>query len=260
MDLNTIDIYCFSGTGNSLLAVKKMREVFLENGIEVNIYPIEKANPQTVNLENMLGLAFPVACFSTYPLVWDFVKALPPASKTKIFMLATMGGFAGGVVYPLKRVLQKKGYQVSGAMEIQMPSNFMIKKVNKTEDQKTIEKGLIKARHYAIELMNGRAYWGGWPGWSQLIHLVMNRKNQWRDFRKLCPLVIDKTKCNRCGICIKICPVNNIEMKEYPEYLQKCQVCMRCVAFCPTQAITMCGKWSSNTAVSAEDIISQGVR
>ena len=45
MGFEKIDFYFFSGTGNTLLVVKKMKEVFEEDGIKVNLYRLEKTNP-----------------------------------------------------------------------------------------------------------------------------------------------------------------------------------------------------------------------
>jgi flavodoxin len=48
--MKDIDFYFFSGTGNTLLVVKKMRDTFEKNGITVNLYKIEESNPDEVNL------------------------------------------------------------------------------------------------------------------------------------------------------------------------------------------------------------------
>ena len=72
--MNNIDFYYFSGTGNTLLVVKKMAETFEKNGINVNLHKIEESNTEDVNLEHTIGIAFPVAVLSTYPFVWEFIK------------------------------------------------------------------------------------------------------------------------------------------------------------------------------------------
>jgi flavodoxin len=49
-----IDLYYFSGTGNTLLVAKKMVETFNDNGIKANLLKIEDSNPDEVNLEHTL--------------------------------------------------------------------------------------------------------------------------------------------------------------------------------------------------------------
>ena len=39
-------------------------------------------------------------------------------------MVDTLGGFSGGIVGPLRRLLTRKGYAPLGAREIRMPMNF----------------------------------------------------------------------------------------------------------------------------------------
>ncbi len=45
-------------------------------------------------------------------------------------------------------------------------------------------------------------------------------------------------KCNGCGICMKICPVNNIEMVDNkPKWFEHCVLCFACLQWCPKEAI-----------------------
>ena len=44
--------------------------------------------------------------------------------------------------------------------------------------------------------------------------------------------------CNGCGICEKLCPVDNIKLvNEKPEWQHKCEVCLGCINYCPQKAI-----------------------
>ena len=47
-------------------------------------------------------------------------------------------------------------------------------------------------------------------------------------------------KCNRCNICVAVCPVQNLE-SAHGKIIQKgnCIVCYRCVNRCPKKAITV---------------------
>ncbi len=45
-------------------------------------------------------------------------------------------------------------------------------------------------------------------------------------------------KCNRCGICFKVCPAQNIEMvNEKPVWRHRCEQCLACLQWCPEEAI-----------------------
>jgi ferredoxin len=54
---------------------------------------------------------------------------------------------------------------------------------------------------------------------------------------------IDLKKCTGCGLCIKNCPMNNLEKREgIVVHNKKCTMCYRCVNNCPVQALTILGK------------------
>ena len=45
-------------------------------------------------------------------------------------------------------------------------------------------------------------------------------------------------KCDHCGICKRVCPADNIEIKEgKPVWNHKCEQCLACIQWCPKQAI-----------------------
>jgi len=237
-----IDFFYFTGTGNTLLAVNKMREVFSRNGIQVTMNKIEKSDPGKINLKNTIGLAFPVAGFSTYPFVWDFLKKLPDANGTHVFMVDTMGGTAGGIAGPLKKILKRKGYNTIGAEQIQMPSNIFYVEPGDAIKQKVAD-GLNKAEVYANNIISGKARWDRVPVLSDIVYyfsLFLLYLMKVRLHQKLFLFKADPSKCSKCGTCATICPVKNIEMKEFPVHGLKCQYCLRCVSFCPKKAIP-CG-------------------
>ena len=72
-----VDIYYFSGTGNTFLAVKELARRLEERHKHVRLFSIEESDPSQIELTHTIGLAFPVAVFSTYPFVWNFIDNLP---------------------------------------------------------------------------------------------------------------------------------------------------------------------------------------
>ena len=232
-----INFYWFSGAGNTLLVIKKMKGIFEKNGIEVSLHHIEKTNPIEVDLNNTIGLAFPVAFQGTYPFVWEFVKSLPKSNGSPIFAVDTLEMFSGGVIGPLKKILKNKRYQTIGAKEIKMPSNLLPKKINKEKNKKIIQNALKKAEEYTYDLLEGKSKWRRIPILSDLVSLFSRSEKLWKFFRKFYKLKVDENKCTQCELCSKICPVENIKMDGYPIHGEKCYFCMRCISFCPTEAI-----------------------
>ncbi len=233
--MDAIDFYFFSGTGNTFLVVKKMREIFEINGVEVKLHKIEK-NLKII-VRDILGIGFPVAIQGTYPFVWKFVKDLPRAKGTKVFIVDTLESFSGGVVGPMKKILLSKGYTPIGAREIKMPPNLLNKKANDPKTKVIISKGLKEAEEYSVQLLKGKAKWKRIPIISDLTSTLSRSSITWKLFRKILKIGVDENKCAKCGLCSQLCPTNNIYMQEYPTFGNECMLCMRCVSFCPNEAI-----------------------
>ena len=239
-----VEFYCFSGTGNTLLAARRVAEVLRAGGVPVVLRRLDKADSAAVPAREpgvTLGLAFPVAAFSTYPLVWRFIEALPPGRGTPVFMLATMGGFSGLLVGPLKRLLLSKGYLPLAACEVRMPGNYLIRCRPLEECRGRLEGGLRVAEAFGRDLLEGRARW---RRFSPLPYAVVRwfwthaARSFAKDGKKF---HADSATCTRCGGCVRMCPVANISLPAdggVPVWSGACEMCQRCIAFCPEHAVS----------------------
>jgi len=259
MQARAVDFHLFSGTGNTLLVVQAMREVFARQGWATRCFRMEKSSPADVSLDRTLGLAFPVAEQSTFPLVWEFCKGLPRARGTPAFMVDTMMMYSGGVVGPLRSLLKHKGYRPIGAQEIRMPNNLYPLRLDAERNAVIVSRGLDIARGYAEDLVEGRAHWGRIPLLPDLMRFLASGPWAWWAARAAGRLLrVDPTRCTRCGLCVRLCPVGNIALDEHPVHDGRCQQCMRCVSFCPNGAISLMGLRSGHyRAVSAEAILGE---
>lgn len=70
---------------------------------------------------------------------------------------------------------------------------------------------------------------------------------------------VDHDKCVKCGICGKVCPMDNISYDPWPEIGSNCLVCGACRQNCPQNAIRFKGEKDEvqfrNEHVSVKDII-----
>jgi ferredoxin len=72
-------------------------------------------------------------------------------------------------------------------------------------------------------------------------------------------------KCNGCGICQTICPVDNISMHDQrPAWSDHCITCFACLHWCPQEAIQVANltnhmKRYHHPDVSSKDIVTQKV-
>lgn len=68
----------------------------------------------------------------------------------------------------------------------------------------------------------------------------LSKKNRTGNWRYFLP-VVDKEKCNGCGICEMFCPDSCIEIKDKLSVINEfyCKGCGICARECPRSAITM---------------------
>jgi len=236
MKSKTIDLYYFSGTGNTYIVTRMIENFFKKNDYKVNLFCLEKVNPQSINLNHTIALAMPTAYFSTYPFVWDFINKLPNTNGTDLFMFTTMAGMVGALLMQVKRIIVRKGYNPIGAESFIMPSNL----IKKHDDQKLVDlrlKAEKKAIRYVEQLINEQAKWNYNVVFAPLFDMLFKFANPPKRFRKSYPVTVDKSRCIQCNICYQSCPSDNIRMYEFPRFEDNCQMCMRCYSFCPAEAI-----------------------
>ncbi|EGD48085.1 hypothetical protein Cpap_2773 [Ruminiclostridium papyrosolvens DSM 2782] len=234
-----IIIYYFSGTGNTLLVARKIKEVFEKQKYLVTLRKISVSG--TIELENdyHLGIVVPVAIQSTFPIVWDFIDRLPEGNMRQVFFADTMEVFSGGIVGPMKKSLEAKGYRCIGACEFKMATSMQTTG-KKAEIGKVKNKiALLKVEDYVQSLVDGRAKWRRIPGLSDAMRYISKGRSIWIKTSER--IGIDYALCTKCRMCEKFCPVNAIQLTNQHMKIQhkQCISCMRCVNYCPQNAFTL---------------------
>lgn len=214
---DSADWFVFSGTGNTLRAARAAAGELAAAGIRVRLRSMDRgfAPPEGDPERSLLGIACAVAVFSTYPCVWEFLEALPPGGGRPAALLDTLGGFSGGLVGPVRDLLERKGYRPLGACEIRMPSNYRRRAEGPDEEERrTIARGEERARAFARALLEGGADWRGFPLGGP-IHWLSRRPGLWRRIGESSANAwrADPDLCTRCGLCASLCPTGNIDFE-----------------------------------------------
>jgi ferredoxin len=230
-------IYYFSGTGNSLKVAKDLSKVIQET----NLVQITKNNfrIKSNKASQKMGIISPVYKSGLPILVKNFLENLEINKDTYVFTVATFGAGAGISFHQIEEILIKKGLKLSAAFGVSMPGNYQVMYApfsEKTQQKRFVEEER-KTKEIAKSINNNEII--KVPGSGKSLTKVIGRL-MYNSFK---PYKMDKNfwtdeNCNGCTTCSKVCPVNNIEIKEgKPNWKHKCEQCMACMQWCPKKSI-----------------------
>ncbi len=240
-----IGIY-FSGTGNSRYAV----ELFCrEYDKEAGVYSIEDDGASAAICGvDMIVMAYPVQ-FSTVPkILRDYVTENKEIwNNKKVFVIATMGLFSGDGAGVLGRLLESYGAKVIGGLHLKMPDSIADEKVLKRpldKNRELVRQAEQKIKESVRRLKDGHPTQEG-IGWLYRMAGFFGQRLYFGYKTKAysSKLKIDDERCVGCGMCAKLCPMDNIALVERKAIASnRCTMCYRCINKCPRQAITLLGK------------------
>ena len=230
-------LFYFSGTGNSL---KVARDLAVELS-DTQVVSIAAAIQKDIDVSSeCIGIIYPVYMFGMPLIVNRFIKKLKNLEGKYIFAIATCGGMAANSLGQTERECKAQGIKLSAGFIVKMPGNYTplyeAIAVEKQNDLFEKEKERIKEianivrnkQSHVIEHNSPLINWL-FSGIYKLgsSHIPTCDKNFWPD-----------ANCNGCGVCVKVCPVSNIELVEdKPKWQNKCEQCFACLQWCPQKSI-----------------------
>jgi formate hydrogenlyase subunit 6/NADH:ubiquinone oxidoreductase subunit I len=201
-------------------------------------------------------------------IVERFIKKLENLELKYIFAVCTYGGFGPVNALPtlknLAKLIQSMGGKLSGEFSIRLPLNnldygHIPVPVNRNHEvifqnsQYQIEdicKRINSRKNTKYKILKSLLNFLLTPMYSMMYKVIVKSlkttakvpDDSNMSFRELIPLT-DKSiyvndKCNGCGACAKVCPVQNIKIIENkPVWQHHCEMCLACDEWCPQKAI-----------------------
>jgi len=235
--MNTI-IYYFSGTGNSL---KVAKDIAAQLG-DTKLIRIQKPFKGKTDVSaERIGIVFPVYMWGLPLAVKEFAAQLGAGPDKYIFAAATFGGFPAGTLPMLSKVLKSGGMKLSAGFGVKMPGNYtpMYGAKPEAEQQKCFKDSAEKIKQIVETVRAGKSAPLSKNPWfinalfSGFIYSGGSKRIPKSDEKFF---ALDT--CTKCGICAKVCPVENIKLVEgMPEWLGHCEQCLACLQWCPVDAI-----------------------
>ncbi len=245
-------IFYFTSTGNSLALAKQF---------DAELYSIPQLLKTNGNLnfeDDAIGFIFPTYAFSVPKLVIDFLEKITLKSPY-IFVVTTNEGGTGGTISQFINTAKKNHIQINYANSLTSIGNYlplgaMEKNNTPANNQKTdnLAKYIVSDICERKEIINGTSILlsGLSPKLSKLFDKFA--KDTAKNF-------IIESQCNNCGICVKVCPKNNITLSDVVSFKSSCISCYGCTHNCPQNAIRVKGEKSKeryrNKTVSLNEII-----
>ena len=240
-------IFYFSGTGNSRWAAQRLAEVTGERLVFIPDV-IDSDCQFTLSEDERIGWVFPVHGWRPPIVVREFIGKMhiSNAEGHFCFALVTAGDDIGQTMEILNADLAHRGLHAESLYSLIMPESYVglpFMDVDKPEREKAKkQKAAEELERFAREIAQRqrgltRTYKGHWPRInSHIIGEFFVKK-----------LISDKSfhvteeRCTGCGICIKACPVGNMEGGHgaLPQWKHtgRCLTCFACYHHCPQHAI-----------------------
>lgn len=283
-----IDIYYFSGTGNSFSVAKDIEKKM--NGQLISIASVIE-NESISTDSNVVGIVFPVHYLFNggVPHIIDrFVSKLHNMDRKYVFAVCTYGNGLGGAIKNLKKTIQLYGGKLSAGFAVKMPYNYTwmnnkLLEIPFDKQQKMFTNSKLKVE-FICENVRKKSQ-GIFESSDKILMILVKyfginklgksiyqkkagfTKHNDLPFREILPFM-DKSfryneKCNGCGICAQICPVNNIKMVDHrPFWQNRCEQCVACLHWCPKESIQYGNNMSNckryhHPEVTINDILKQ---
>lgn len=230
-------LFYYTGTGNSLWVAKTLAKELGETDVISMVDWIKEKKPID---SKVIGLIFPVYMWGVPRRIVKFVNELTIMKPGYLFALAVNGGEVSNTLVQLKKILHRNNCELCSGFEISMPSNYIPwggawpkERVRQLNDSARVKIGKIAACINAKKKMPPEKG----PLWQRIIYTLIY-KASFKYVSKMDKKFWVDEKCNSCGICVKICPAENIVLREgKPSWNTTCEQCLACIQWCPQESI-----------------------
>jgi ferredoxin len=248
-----IDIYYFSGTGNSLYVARE----FQKRIPEANLIPMVRLlrGGAIKTSAATIGFVFPNFCLTIPIPVYEFLNKADLASADYIFAICTRGGSQTEAFEFMDEILKAQGKVLNARLDINMPWNHCFGKenlpgMNSAERVAQLEAQMqslldgfcrsITAREpYLRKDAGDYELSAGMKLFDLLVPKSLNFKLHVYMYRNLVRFWAN-SECSGCGTCAKVCINEKIELVDKkPNWKEDvpCFACFACINYCPRKAI-----------------------
>lgn len=244
-------IFYFSGTGNTWWVADKIKKQLDAMNINADIVSIDSVDAKKANwwikTADLVFFGWPIYGSDMPEPMKAFIDNLLPVEKGKhIHTFCTQMAFSGDGAWFYHKQFEDKGLIIDSAKHFVMPSNVSVWRgpLGAPESKEKISRIMAgcekKIDRYINKLLIGRYRIMGKHSYPLGILQRAPYRLMYKSFKNA--VGVNKERCTKCGLCASLCPSDNINMSEFPEFKGQCSLCFRCYSQCPESAITYRGR------------------
>jgi ferredoxin len=232
-----MNIFFFSGTGNSFYVAKTLASYFSQSKVQSIA---EYQNDDEINVSGEIIIVFPIYFYGIPHIVKKFLEHLNFADVKYLSFIFTAEYPNGIAVSTIQEICSKKNVIINSCFYLQMPTNYLIKSkmLESIEVEMVLNKADKKLDKIVKIIKDKKTYK---EKDSKIYSLIVNAKKShsiWGNaFPEFDSGFICSDDCNGCRLCEINCPVGNIEVKTKPIWNNRCEACLKCINICPRQSI-----------------------
>lgn len=234
-------MFYFSGTGNS----RYIAELFGEH-MDASCYSIEEDIDfeKLIKSEDIIGFCYPVYMSSVPRIMREFVaRHMKVLKGKKVIIFCTQLMLSGDGTRKFKMLFPKDHIEVIYTEHFFMPNNMNDVLILPITKGKGIERYLVRAKRkmesVCRDIRNGTVKKRGFSVPARILGLPQSLLMGATERRANRAVSIDRD-CTHCGLCVKICPMDNFSMDDAGiRHNHNCTMCYRCINACPERAITV---------------------
>jgi ferredoxin len=283
----SMDIYYFSGTGNSLAVA---RDIAAKTGGRLLSIASVMDNESINSDADALGMIFPVYHKSIPLIIKRFVEKLENLEQKYMFAVYTFGDSPGLAARHLGQLVQARSGQLATGWGVHLPYNYLTPSLTlrnflgsftlreiPVEKQQALFAAAPQRIAEIAAYVNARQS-GAYEITSDVLTRLAERLNLPETLAKTIWLKVAGVQapdempflesrqlmdrgfwtdegCNGCAVCARLCPVGNIELvSERPVWQQRCEQCFACLHWCPKQAIQFGSKTAGKQRYHHPDV------
>lgn len=231
-------ILYFSGTGNSEYLAKKLGKVLDDEVINLFSY-IKEEKTKTFSSEKPFVLVSPTYSWRVPRFLTEYLQTCNFNGNKDFYLVINYGDSCGNAYKYIKEDCDKIGLNFRGLYGLKMPENYIM--LFDLDGEEANKKIIEKASSQIVEISNYIKNNEDFP--QKKVGLV--GKFQSAVINPIFFKFITKDKkfyvtdkCISCGLCEKVCVLNNISYeKGKPVWNGTCTHCAACISKCPVAAI-----------------------